>query len=55
MAGMTLVGVVASLMLTVSATAVQTATTELDLALCTPRQNTFSLNIVNTYDPLPVD
>jgi hypothetical protein len=54
MAGMTLVGVVASLMFTASPAAAQTATTDLDLSLCAPRQNTFSLNIDNTYFPLIV-
>lgn len=52
-AGMTLVGVVATLLMA-SPTAAQTTATELDLALCAPRQNTFSLNIDNTYNPLPV-
>jgi hypothetical protein len=28
--------------------------TELDLALCAPREHTFSLNIDNTFNPLPV-
>jgi hypothetical protein len=49
--GMTLVGVIATLMFTASPAAAQ----ELDLALCAPRQNTFSLTIDNTYNPLPVD
>ena len=53
-AGMALVGVVTTLMFTASPTGAQTATTELDLALCAPRENTFSLNIDNTYNPLPV-
>ena len=30
------------------------STTQLDLALCAPRQNTFSLDIDNAYFPLPV-
>jgi hypothetical protein len=30
------------------------SSTELDLALCAPRQNTFTLDIDNTYFPLPV-
>jgi hypothetical protein len=30
------------------------SSTELDLALCAPRQNTFTLEIDNTYFPLPV-
>lgn len=51
---MVLVGVVASLMFTAAPTAARTATTELDLALCAPRQNMFSLRIDNTYNPLPV-
>jgi hypothetical protein len=46
------VGTVATLLLTASPAAAQT---ELDLALCAPRQNTFSLTIDNTYNPLPVD
>jgi hypothetical protein len=53
-AGMTLVGLVVTLMFVGSPTAAQTAATELDLALCAPRQNAFSLNIDNTYFPLPV-
>jgi hypothetical protein len=53
-AGMTLVSVIATLMFMASPTAAQSATTELDLALCAPRQNTFSLNIDNTYSPFPV-
>jgi hypothetical protein len=48
--GMTIVGVVATLMFTAPPAAAQ----ELDLALCAPRQNTFSLTIDNTYNPLPV-
>jgi hypothetical protein len=51
--GITLVSVVATLFMA-SPTAAQAATTELDLALCAPRQNAFSLNIDNTYFPLPV-
>jgi hypothetical protein len=51
--GMTLVGVVATLLSTASPSA-QIVTTELDLALCAPRENTFSLTIDNIYNPLPV-
>jgi hypothetical protein len=49
--GMTLVGAVATLMFTASPAAAQ----DLDLGLCAPRQNTFSLTIDNAYNPLPVD
>jgi hypothetical protein len=50
----TLAGVIAALMFTALPAAGQSASTELDLALCAPRENTFSLDIDNTYDPLPV-
>jgi hypothetical protein len=52
-AGIALVGVVETLFIA-SPTAAQAATTELDLDLCAPRENTFSLTIDNTYFPLPV-
>jgi hypothetical protein len=51
-ASLVLCGLVASLVGPSSAMGAQV--TELDLALCAPDQNTFTLNIDNSYFPLPV-
>lgn len=52
-AGMTLLGLVALLLAPTSVMGAK-PTTELDLSLCAPGQNTFSLDIDNSFFPLPV-
>jgi hypothetical protein len=51
-AGTTLAAIV--LIASMPAMSAPASSTELDLALCAPRQNTFTLEIDNTYFPLPV-
>jgi hypothetical protein len=51
-AGTTLAAIV--LIASMPAMGAPASSTELDLALCAPRQNTFTLEIDNTYFPLPV-
>jgi hypothetical protein len=51
-AGTTLAAIV--LIAAMPAMGAPASSTELDLALCAPRQNTFTLEIDNTYFPLPV-
>jgi hypothetical protein len=54
LAGATILGLSALLLALTSPVGAKPPSTELDLALCAPGQNTFSLTIDNSFFPLPV-